>query len=168
MKTLQKIVLMIALVTLLSSCQTTTDQKQLLSNKDTRKGIMDTIANNNEMMKEMTDAMMNNKNGKMMMQGNEKMNMMMMENRGTMMKVMKENPGMMQSMMTDMLESCKNDTSMMSGLCKTMMGNQQMMDMMQKRKGENKDMNNMGGMKKMEGTKKMEGMDNMDGMNNKK
>jgi hypothetical protein len=87
MKTLQKILLMIALVTLLSSCQTSKDTKQLLSNKETRKGIMDTIVNNNELMKEMTDAMMNNKNGKMMMQGNEKMNMMMMENRGTMMKV---------------------------------------------------------------------------------
>jgi hypothetical protein len=43
---------------------------------------------------------------------------------------------------------------MMSSMCKTMMGNQQMMDMMQKTKGENKDMNKMGGMKKMKGMDK--------------
>ena len=63
-----------------------------------------------------------------------------------MMKMMQENPGMMQGMMTDMMEACKNDTAMMSGMCKAMMGNKQMMDMMQKMKSENKNM-------------KMEGMD---------
>jgi hypothetical protein len=37
--------------------------------------------------------------------------------------------------MTNMMEACKNDTTMMSGMCKAMMGNKQMMDMMQKMKG---------------------------------
>ena len=153
MKTLQKIVLMIALVSLLSSCQSTPDTKQVLSNKETRKEIMDTIANDSIMTKEMTEAMMNSKNGKMMMQGNEKMTMMMMENRDVMMKMMKNNPGMMQSMMSDMMEASRSDTSMISGMCKTMMSSQQMKDMMQKKMGGNKDMNNMD-MKKMEGMDK--------------
>jgi hypothetical protein len=153
MKTLQTFILAIALITLFSSCQSSSDPKQILSNKDTRKVIMDTIANNSEMMKEMTEAMMNNKNGKMIMQGNEKMTMMMMENRGTMMKIMKNNPAMMQSMLSDMMETAKGDSSMMSGMYKTMMGNQQMMNMMQKNKTGNNDMNMMDGMNKTEGMK---------------
>jgi hypothetical protein len=46
-------------------------------------------------------------------------------------------------MMSDMMESAKGDTSMMSSMCKTMMSNQPMMDMMQKMKGEKKDMKGM-------------------------
>ena len=45
-------------------------------------------------------------------------------------------PEMMQRMMSDMMETAKSDRSMMSLMCKTMMGNQQMMEMMQKMKGE--------------------------------
>jgi hypothetical protein len=41
--------------------------------------------------------------------------------------------------MSDMMETCKSDTSMMSSMCKTMMENQQMKDMMQKKMGENKE-----------------------------
>src|ERR1035437_6318344 len=105
MKTLQKVALAIALITMFASCQSTSDPKKILSNTETRKGIMDTIANNSNMSKEMMEAMMNSKNGTMMMQGNEKMTMMMMENHGTMMKMMKDNPAMMQSMMSDMMET---------------------------------------------------------------
>ena len=66
-----------------------------------------------------------------------------MEHHSSMMKMMKDNPGIMESMMTDMMEACKNDTTMMSGMCKAMIGNQQMMDMMQKMKGKNMDMGKM-------------------------
>jgi len=59
------------------------------------------------------------------------------------MKMMKDNPGMMQSMMSDMMETCKSDSGMMFGMYKTMMANQQMMDIMQKMKGAKKDMNKM-------------------------
>lgn len=137
----------IALISLFASCQSTSDPKQLLSNKETRKEIIGIIANDSEMAKEMMEAMMNNTNGKMMMQGNQKMSMMMMEDHAMMMKMMKENPTMMHSMMADMMEACKGDSSMMSGMCKTMMGNQPMMDMMQRMKGENKDMKKMDGVK---------------------
>jgi len=141
MKTLQKIVLIIVLITitLFASSQINTDIKQILSKPDTRKEIMEAIANDSIMSKEMMETMMNNKNCKMMT----------MENHDTMMKMMKDNPGMMQSMMSDMMEICKSDTSMMSSMCKTMMENQQMKEMMQKKMGENKDMKKMEGMNEL-------------------
>lgn len=146
MKTLQKITLLFALVILFASCQSNTDVEQILSKSETRKEIMDSIANNSDMSNEMMGAMMNNKNSMMMMQGNEKMRMMMMENHSAMMKMMKDNPAKMQSMMTDMMETAKGDTAMMSGMCKAMMTNQEMTDMMKKMMGEKKEMK-MDGMK---------------------
>jgi hypothetical protein len=135
MNTLQKFVLVIGFIALalFLACQSRTEIKQILSKSDTRKEIMEIIANDSIMSKEMMETMMNNKTCRMMMQGNEKMTMMTMENHGKMMKMMKDNPGMMQVMMSDMMESCKSDTSMMSSMCKTMMGNQQMNNMMQKK-----------------------------------
>ncbi len=88
MNIIQKSTLAIALITLAASCQST---KQTLSKSDSRNEIMLAIANDREMSKEMMQAMMNSKNGKMMMQENDKMNMMM-ENHGTMVKMMKDNP----------------------------------------------------------------------------
>lgn len=129
MKILQKITLAIALITLFASCQSA---KQILSKSDSRNEIITAIANDPDMSKAMMEAMMNSKNGKMMMQENEKMKMMM-DNHGMMMKMMKDNPGMM----INMTEAAKSDTSMMSSMCKSMMGNQQMMNMMQKMKGKN-------------------------------
>ena len=133
MKAMSKIVLAIVLIISIASCQSRTDVNSILSKTGTRKAIMDAIANNSDMSKEMMAAMMSSSNG-----------MAMMQNHESMMKMMKENPGMMHNMMMNMMETCKNDTTMMSGMCKKMMEDPQMMDMMQKMKGENKD-------KKMEG-----------------
>lgn len=69
-------------------------------------------------------AMMNSKNGEMMM----------LENHEAMMKMMKGNPSMMDDMMSDMMNTSKTDTSMMSSMCKTMMADKQMMDRMQEMK----------------------------------
>jgi len=151
MKTLQKFILATVLTTLslFVSGQSKTDLKQILSNSDTRKGIMDIIANDSIMSKEMMGTMMNNKNCKMMMQGDEKMTMMTMENHGTMMKMMKDNPGMMESMMSRMMEACKSDTIMMSSMRRAMMDDQQMKDMEQKKMGGNIDKKNMDGMNKL-------------------
>ena len=132
MKSLQKLSLLIALITFFASCQSGTDVNQTLSKPDTRKEIMNKISDDSTMSNEMMVAMMNSNNGKIIM-GNKQM----------MMKMMKDDPVGMQSMMTDMMEACKNDTTMMSGMCKTMMGNKQMMDMMQKMKEKN--MGNMNG-----------------------
>lgn len=139
MKTLQTMTLAIVLITLFASCQSTSAQMQDLSNKETRMKIMNAIANDSTMSQEMIGAMMNNKNGRMMMQEHQMKNM---QNHSSMMNMLKNNPGMMQSMMSAMMETAKGDTSMMSGMIRTMMGNRQMMDMMQNRTG-NKMMNNM-------------------------
>lgn len=146
MKKLHKGSLAIALIALFASCQSAPNPTQILSNKETRKEIMDSIANDSEMMNEMMAAMMLSENGKTMMMGNEKMHMGMMENHEAMMKMMKDNPGMMEGMMADMMEACKNDTSMMSSMCKTMMKDPKMMDMMDKMKGGKMDMDKMEGM----------------------
>jgi hypothetical protein len=146
MKQVQKLLFAIGLTVLFGSCQTGTDAKKILSNTDTRKDIMNTIANDSSMHEEMMAAMMNGKNG------------MMMGDHASMMKMMKDNPGMMTGMMNDMMEMCKNDTAMMGGMCKTMMANPQMMDMMKKMKGGNMDMNNMK-MDNMKGVDTMQGMD---------
>ena len=152
MKAMSKIALAIVLIMSMVSCQTNADVNKILSKTDTRKAIMDTIANNGDMSKEMMTAMMNSNNGKMMM-GDGKMPMMMMENHDAMMKMMKDNPAMMHSMMMNMMEACKNDTAMMSVMCKKMMEDPQMMNMMQKMKGGNM---NMGKMNAMDTTKAVE------------
>ena len=133
LKSLQKLSLLVALIIFFASCQSGTDVNQTLSKTDTRMEMMNKIADDSSMSKEMMAAMMKSKNGKMMM-------MPMMENHEAMMKMMKDNPGMMHTMMENMMEACKTDTAMMSGMCKKMMENPQMMDMMQKMKGEKKDM----------------------------
>lgn len=123
MKTLQKITLFIALVALFASCQSNTDVSKILSNQETKKAIMDNIANDSTLSKEMMEAMMNNENSKMMM----------MENHGSMMKMMKENPEMMKSMMNGLMETCKGDSAMMSSMCKSLMENPEIMEMLHKK-----------------------------------
>lgn len=151
MKKIQIITLVITLITLFSSCQSSTDIKQVLAKQETRREIMDTIANNSNMSKEMIETMMNSKNGKIMIQGNGKMMGMMLENKGSMIKMMKENPAMIQSMMSNMLEACKSDTSLMSSMFKTLTGNEQMMGLIKNMTGGNSVMNKTGGMNNMEG-----------------
>ena len=143
MKKLQNVALMLALITLFASCQSGTDTKEVLSKPATRKDMMSKIANDSSMSREMMGAMMASHTGMAMMQDHQKM---MMGNHETMMKMMKDNPGMMEGMMTNMMEACRNDTVIMSGMCNAMMGNKQMMDMMQKMKGKNMDMSTMKGM----------------------
>jgi hypothetical protein len=130
-----KSTILIVAVTFFASCQSGSDVRQILSQQDSRMAVIDSIANDSSMSKEMIGAMINSNNGKMMMQGNEKMNMMMMENHASMMKMMRNNPAMMQSIMTDMIELCKGDSSMMTDMCKKIMDDPKMMEMMNKMKG---------------------------------
>jgi hypothetical protein len=133
MKTFKNALLAIALTALVISCQSGTDVKQILSNAETRKAIMDSISNNSEMSREMMTAMVNNK----------KCSMMMMEDHGNMTKMMKENPGMMKGMMSDMMACCKTDTAMMSTVCKSMMASHEMMECMHKMNTGSKDTKEM-------------------------
>lgn len=147
MKTLQKISLLFALVTLLASCQSGTDVNKILSNQDTKMKIMNIIANDSILSTEMMGAMMNNENGNMMMHNGNR-NTMMMQNQEAMLKMMQNNPAMMQSMMTGMMETFKNDTLMMSSMSSIMLKNPQMKDQIYKNMNGNmgmKSMNNRNG-----------------------
>lgn len=124
MKFLQTTLLAVMIAALFTSCQQGTNAKELLAKDETRKEIMNTIANDSTMHKEMMAAMMSGDHGKMMM-----------GNHDSMMQMMKDNPGMMQGMMNDMMEKCKSDSTMCKNMCKSMMENPQMMNMMQKMKG---------------------------------
>lgn len=57
----------IALIALFGSCQSGTDVTQILSNQDTKKAIMNSIADDSNLSVEMMETMMN---GKMMMHKN--------------------------------------------------------------------------------------------------
>jgi len=67
MKIIQTTIWVLALLTLFTSCQSTSSKKINLSNKDTRIEIMNAIAYDSIMSQEMIDAMMNNKNSIKMM-----------------------------------------------------------------------------------------------------
>ncbi len=139
MKTLLKITLFIAFVSVFASCQTS---KQILSNQDTKSAIMDSIVNDSNLSKEMLGLMLNGRNS----------DVIMGEIHETMMKKMKNKPGMMRGMMTGMMETYKGDSAMMSSMCMSMMENPEMMEMMHKKMGGKMDMKVMKGMN-------MEGMD---------
>ncbi len=179
MRTLQTLILAIVFITLFSSCQSTSDPKQDLSNKETRKGILDTIVNNSDILKEMMVAMINSNNGKKIMLGNEKMTMMILENNSMMMKIMKKNPEIMHRFMSDMMKTAKSDSGMMYGMSKIIMGDPQMMDLMLNIKGENVNIiktddekninmtvNRNNKINNMEEMNNAEGMNNVEGMNN--
>ena len=116
MKTLQNLTVAIALIALFSSCQSGVNGKKLLSTPETKTEIMDCIADDSTLCKEMTTKVINSKNGKVAMMGNHE----------AMMNMMKKNPDMMKTIMCDMMESCKNDTAMLHAMCKTMKGNKEM------------------------------------------
>ncbi len=128
MRPIHKYLLLIALSALFASCQS---PNQVLSKSDSRTKIMNTIASDHEMSKEMMDAIMNGEHGKMLM--HERMKAMM-ENKSMMTKMMNDDPEMKKRMMSGMMETVKADTSMMSQMCKSMMDNPEMMEMMKKMK----------------------------------
>lgn len=143
MKTFQKVTVAIAFIALFSSCQSSFYTKKALSKPETRREVMDKIANDSSMSKEMMVAMMASNSGMAMMRAHQKM---MMQDQGSMMKMMKDNPAMMQGVMSTMMDMCKNDSTMMAGMCKTMMANPKMMEMMRKMEGKNMNMDKMNSM----------------------
>ncbi|MRR21583.1 hypothetical protein EG830_01210 [bacterium] len=113
MKNLQKFTLVIVLftVTLFSFGQSRDDVLSVLGKAETRQMVMDTIAGDSIMAREMMAAMMHGTNHKMMM----------MESHGQMMHMMKDNPGMRHNMMSGMMEACKGDSVLMESMWATMM-----------------------------------------------
>lgn len=128
MKTLQKLVLILGLAGLFASCQSA---NKVLSKSDKRAEIMNAIAIDESMSKEMMEMLMKHKMEKMKMGDKETM----MKKHAEMMTMMKANPEMMKKMMSEMMNMANKDTTMMSEMCKAMMKNEKMMEMMQKMKG---------------------------------
>lgn len=144
MKILLKIASAITLILALHSCAPTSNPPQLLNDKETRKTIIDSIANNSEMMREMMTAMMNSPKGKMMFQGNREMDRVMMENQSGMMTTIRNNPGMIQNMMSHMIKMSHGDSIMTTYMCKTMMEDPAMMQCMLRIMRENEGGHKMG------------------------
>jgi hypothetical protein len=123
----------IAILATLTACQSDDRMNNLLSKEESRKKIMTTISLDPAMHKQMMGVMMAGKNGMELM----------MENHEAMMKMMKENPSMMKGMMEDMMGASKMDTAMKASMCKTMMSDPKMMEMMEKMKTDKMDMSKM-------------------------
>ena len=155
MKIEQTMGLAIILCTIFASCQSTSSQKNILSNIQTRNEIMQTIANDTMMSKEMIDTMMSHNNGIMMMHQHD---MKMIGNQDSMRNMLKNNKGLMRGMLTGIMETANGDTSMMSGMFNIMKDNPQMMQMM-----DNSKRNNM--MKDNTGNGMMNGMNHKSPMN---
>jgi len=111
---------LIALSALFASCQS---PNQVLSKSDSRTKIMNNIASDREMSKEMMDAIMDGEHGKMLMHERTKT---MMEDKNMMKKMMKDDPEMKKRMMSGMMDTVESDTSMMSQMSKSMMNNPKM------------------------------------------
>lgn len=126
MKNTIKIALLLMITGFFMACQQPKTTEQVLADNSQRKEVMQTIVNNDKMMTEMTQMMMTNGQGQMMMSGNKEMMGMMIDNQQMMQDMVKENPDMMQGMM-DMMhqkgmmndECYKNGMDMMG---KGMMG----------------------------------------------
>jgi predicted metal-binding protein len=103
MKTLQKMLLIFGVIGLLYSCQST---NKILSQSDKRADIMNAIANDESMSREMMGKLMESKTGNMMMEQK--------------VKEMKKN------MMSEMMNKAKSDTTMMCKMCKAKMENEKM------------------------------------------
>lgn len=113
MKNLQKFTLVLVLftVTLFAFGQSKDDVLLVLDKAETRQMVMDTIAGDSIMAREMMATMMHGRNHKMMM----------MESHGQMMQMMKDNPGMRHNMMSGMMDACKGDSVLMSSMWEAMM-----------------------------------------------
>lgn len=133
MKIVKNMALAILAVAALAACQTKIDIRQTLSKADTRKEIMDSIANDSIMSREMMEILLNSKYS----------NLMQMENHAAMMRMMKQNHKIARDMMSDIMKTAEGDTSMMNDMCNSMMGNQPMKAMMAK-KMDQKHMKKMG------------------------
>ena len=107
----------LAAALILTACQEQSADK-ILSNETKRKEIMQTIANDQEMMMEMMKVVMESEHG-MMMSGNKEM-----------MNMMHKNPEMMQGMMQHMMRMAQSDSTMRNKMTGMMTHNEDMMQSM--------------------------------------
>lgn len=148
MKKLQPIVIALTVIVFIASCKASSTQ-QALASTESRQEIMDPIADNEAVSKQMMQTMMNTSTGKMAMDG---IGELMMPDHASMMEQMKKDSAMNKSMTSDVMEACEKDSTMMLDLCRKMMDNTGAMNMMQKMKGGKMTMDNMKGMDSTKGT----------------
>ena len=117
-------------VSMFAACTNNPNVNQLLANKETRTAIIDTIANDDKMSREMMNAMMNSRDS-------------MQQHIGVMMEMMRDNPGMMNTMMSNLMEASKKDSNIMIHMYENMMSNQEMMGRMKQRMTVKKDSSGM-------------------------
>ncbi|MEO6229869.1 MAG: hypothetical protein ABJB11_13910 [Ferruginibacter sp.] len=128
MKFLFTRMLVIVLFALFASCKSSPAHLKILSNKDTRNDIIQTIAKDSMMSNEMIEAMMNSENGLRAMQQHQ---IMLANSHKSILNMLKTKPGLMQGMLLAMMESASQDSSMMSAMINIMKANLQMMQLMQ-------------------------------------
>ncbi len=113
---------------LITACNQPKSSTQLLDDETQRLELMELIANDQEMMREMSEVMMNSENAKMIMMQNKDMlpMMMMMGNR----QMMGKNPGMMRGMMGNMMQLAQTDSVMRNNMAGMMASHREMMQSM--------------------------------------
>ena len=120
MNSIKTLLCTISFVSLFTACTYSPNVNQLLADKETRTAIIDTIANDDKMAREMINAILNRNDS-------------MQPHIGVMMEMMRNNPGMMNTMMSNLMEASKTDSNIMIHMYENMMSNQEMMDRMKQR-----------------------------------
>lgn len=120
MHSIKQLVGALCLVLLFAACTTGSTVNQLLSNNQTRAAIIDTIANDDKMSREMMTAMMNSRDS-------------MRQHMGVLLEMMRNNPGMMNTMMNNLMEASKTDSNIMIRLYENLLDDQIMMERMRGR-----------------------------------
>ena len=124
---MKKMIFILGITTLmLTACNQPKSSAQVLEDETQRREIMQTIANDEEMMMDMTDIMMKSENAKMMLMKNQDMMSMMMGNRG----MMQNNPGMMRGMMGNMMQMAQTDSVMRNNMAGMMASHRALMQSM--------------------------------------
>jgi hypothetical protein len=120
MQSIKKLLLAMGIVSFFAACTTGSTVNQLLSNNETRSAIIDTIANDDKMSREMMTAMMNSRDS-------------MRQHMGVLMEMMRNNHGMMNTVMNNLMEASKTDSNIMIRLYENLLDNQIMMERMKGR-----------------------------------
>lgn len=115
---------------LVIGCTQQKSTDELLSNKDDREKIMQTITADQEMMNEMMNYMMQSDKTIGIMQGNRQMMEKMMGNRQMMMNIMQKDTATAGRMMNNMIGMMEKDSTFCKIMCRKINDNRHMMGMM--------------------------------------
>lgn len=164
MKTIRTVTTIFIAVLLLTvnAYSQSTSVKALLDKPETRTEVFNTILGDHQLMMEFMTALKGNDHAMMMMQSSDSQMTGMKENgsmessstnhkmhQGEMMGMMKDNPEMMMNMMGNMMDMCKQDSTMCKKMANMMTDHPEMMEMCMKKMNEKEMMGKDGKMKMM-------------------